>query len=141
MIKLQQVQRFLSSKQGTWLALIVAGLFILLILWRIYSAVAFLVIKPKVYSHVEPGSGFTKIIRKPQVNLSSLNIFGKYEAPQENLKNLPETNLNLHLDGVFVAVPEYLSQAVISVPGGEQKVFYVGDTVPGDAKLYRVLDN
>lgn len=141
MIKIQQVQQFLSSKQGTWLALAVAGLFVLLILWQIYSGLAFLFSKSKVYTGVEASHAFAKSIRKPQINLRTLTIFGKYVPTQGSLKNLPESSLNLHLEGVFVAVPAYLSQAVISVAGGKQKVFFVGDNIPGNAKLYRVLDN
>jgi type II secretory pathway component PulC len=141
MTKLQKAQQFLSSEQGTWLALAVAMMFVLLILWEIYTGIGFLFSKPKAYTTVKGSTAFAPIQHEPRVDLSALNIFGKYQPPQVDLKDLPDSNLNLHLDGVFAAVPEYFSQAVISVPGGEQKVYFVGDTIPGDAKLYRVLDN
>lgn len=68
-------------------------------------------------------------------------LFGEY-IPQGNEKgSIPKTILNLKLLGVLKATTKSHSQAIIQVVGGEEKVYKLNDTIPGDAKIIRIFDD
>jgi general secretion pathway protein C len=80
--------------------------------------------------------------------LASLHLFGRSEggpgqseqAQQEVAADAPETQLNLTLKGVY-APGSGGGVAIITAGGGAEKVYAVGDTVKGDARVARILAN
>jgi general secretion pathway protein C len=80
-----------------------------------------------------PGYGF----------LRSLHLFGEppQSAPTELPKPVeaPKTNLQLALRGIFRVGSSGPAVAIIADSSGEERPYRVGDTVPGDATIERIL--
>ncbi|PHQ81603.1 MAG: hypothetical protein COB66_01725 [Coxiella sp. (in: Bacteria)] len=66
-------------------------------------------------------------------NISQWHVFGTYD---DNMQNLPATQLQLVLEGVMLSPnnPQQ-SYAIISSPSTPAKVYKIGDQIPGGAKL------
>ncbi|AOY87796.1 general secretion pathway protein GspC [Marinobacter salinus] len=81
----------------------------------------------------------------PQINLSSLDLFGKATrgASEETIdtENLPETNLRLYLRGVLAASGEFPGSALIEDDKRNTEAYLVGDELPGNATLRSVYPN
>ncbi len=71
------------------------------------------------------------------------NVFGVAagNAPKkaEVVADTPDTQLNLELRGVLAYDPEASALAIISEGRGEEKVYGIGDELPGSATLEEVL--
>jgi type II secretory pathway component PulC len=67
--------------------------------------------------------------------IPAAHLFG--EAPLK-ADNLTQTRLNLELNGVMLGGKESHSYAIISEPGKNQKLYHVGDALPGGAKLHQI---
>jgi len=76
----------------------------------------------------------SRIVSVSQV--SQYHIFGVYN---DNLANLPETQLQLTLEGVMFSLNKGQSFAIMSSPDAPAKVYKIGDTLPGDATLEKVF--
>lgn len=69
-------------------------------------------------------------------NIIALNLFGEYQAqpvivqPKEEVKDAPETKLNLTLSGVVASSDEDIATAVIE-HNGKQNTFGIGDKIEG----------
>ncbi|HET9679315.1 MAG TPA: type II secretion system protein GspC [Gammaproteobacteria bacterium] len=73
--------------------------------------------------------------------LIGLHLFGIPNAPQQtdvSTINAPETRLNLVLRGVIAAEVAELSRAIIA-SGNEEKLYMVGENVPGGATIHAIL--
>ncbi len=139
MLKIDQIQHYAMSRKGGYIAWGIAAIFILLILWKLYTSILLLVSKPE---NTNSQTGTLNLSQQTyRTNLNSLHIFGLYQPANVDPNQLPKSTLNIQLNGVFVAVPKNLSQAVLTVPGEKQKVYYEGEELPGNAKLYRILNN
>ncbi len=78
-----------------------------------------------------------------EVSLDELEVFGKPgEEPAEpevvDTENLPETNLRLVLRGVMAAPVEHRTSALVEGPDSETDVYFIGEELPGDARLHQV---
>lgn len=74
---------------------------------------------------------------EPLAQISQWHMFGEYN---DSLANLPETQLQLTLEGVLLSLDKNTpSYAIISSPNKPAKVYKVGDTIPGNAKLQKIL--
>lgn len=73
---------------------------------------------------------------EPLANIADLHLFGVYSA---NLDNLPNTQLQLTLEGTVVSldVPAQ-SYAMITSPNQTTKVYKIGDALPGNAIVTRI---
>ena len=72
--------------------------------------------------------------------ITSLNLFGRADADTaEQLIDAPETRLGLELQGVFLAATEARSSAIVAERNGRGELYFVGDRLPGNAELVRVL--
>ncbi|MGF1643537.1 MAG: type II secretion system protein GspC [Thiotrichales bacterium] len=71
--------------------------------------------------------------------ISQLDLFG-IAALQSNAvpEDAPETQLNLKLSGIYALADETRGLALIGAGGAAEKLFKVGDIVPGNAKLSAV---
>jgi len=71
-------------------------------------------------------------------------LFGDAQAPQQKEvidEDLPETRLRLTLTGILEATDSKLASALIEGPDKTTESYKPGDTLPGNAKLERVLTN
>ena len=80
--------------------------------------------------------------REPDVALSSLLIFGNADkaasAPEEDIDNLPETNLKLLLRGVMSASGDFPGSALVEDNKSQTEAYIVGEELPGNATLRAV---
>jgi general secretion pathway protein C len=70
------------------------------------------------------------------------HLFGKLgaeaPAPVEEQEDAPDTQLSLELRGTITASEEGSALAIIAERGGAERVYFVGDAVPGGASLHAV---
>ncbi len=79
----------------------------------------------------------------PEVSLSSLPLFGEErigeQAPvEEDIDNLPETNLRLTLRGVMAASGDFPGSALVEDDKRQTEAYLVGEELPGRARLKAV---
>lgn len=78
----------------------------------------------------------------PDIRLGSLSMFGQKNeteaAPEENLDDLPETNLRLVLRGVMSASGDFPGSALVEDSKRQTEAYIVGDELPGNATLRAV---
>lgn len=80
----------------------------------------------------------TTKIERP-ADITKLHLFGIFDA---STQALPQTQLQLSLQGtVITANSNQLSYAIISSPTTSAKIYKVGDRVPGNAVIRRILKN
>lgn len=75
----------------------------------------------------------------PASQIASANLFGV--APLQRAGNLPETQLQLILRGVFTADDPALASAIIETPDGKMQIVKTGGGLGGDATLQQVHAN
>lgn len=69
--------------------------------------------------------------------IEQLHVFGIYN---DNLQNLPETQLQLTLEGVMLSVRNQAqSYAIVSSPSVPAQAYKIGATLPGDATLKKIM--
>jgi len=80
--------------------------------------------------------------QEPDITLASLSMFGNADqaeaAPQENIDNLPETNLKLILRGVMSASGDFPGSALVEDSERQTEAYVIGDELPGNATLRTV---
>lgn len=67
-------------------------------------------------------------------------IFGQYQAPLSEAE-IKQSTLDLQLVGIMFSSDEKHSQVLIRGQGGEEKVYGLGDTLPGGAKIKQIGKN
>ena len=79
----------------------------------------------------------TALIAHTTQNIPTLHLFGQYN---QTLKDLPQTSLQLDLEGISLAVtPGGISRAIIATPNQPTKIYKVGDSVPGGAIIRHIF--
>jgi general secretion pathway protein C len=78
--------------------------------------------------------------RKP-IDISKLNVFGKEQvtAAKIDVKNVPQTSLNLELHGIFASEDTSNSRALIALRGKVGELYTLGEKLPGNAILDSVF--
>jgi type II secretory pathway component PulC len=135
MLNTAKIQDFMASRNGQYAAYCIIAIMALLIFTKIYQGLSFFKSEKQA---VERSLQLKPVEKLP--HLSEFHLFGIYQTTV-NTKSLPPTTLNLKLEGVFASIPEAESFAIISVPGSEGKLYKLGGDLPGNAKLYRILNN
>lgn len=84
--------------------------------------------------------------RSVHVELSLLNLFGSVENASQGSTtnqgiNAPATRLNLELQGVFKADIKDASTAIIAEKNKKGILYGIGDSLPGNAKLFDIFDD
>ena len=78
----------------------------------------------------------------PTIDLASVPLFGDAsnlkEAPEPNIDDLPETNLQLVLRGVMSASGDFPGSALVEDSERNTEAYIVGDELPGNATLRTV---
>ena len=67
------------------------------------------------------------------------HLFGEYLPKDLAGDDVPKTILDLKLMGVMLAEPSQFSQVILKIPGGREKVYHEGDTIPGNARIVKIL--
>lgn len=75
----------------------------------------------------------------PLNKLTELHLFG--QNLEQNMGDLPETTLQLDLKGIYSDPNEEMGSAIIAVPGKQDHVYLIGDTVPGGAVLLDIYED
>lgn len=73
--------------------------------------------------------------------LRRLQLFGAENASADRVADAPETRLRLELKGVFLGATADSSSAIVAERGGRAQLYAVGDRLPGNAELMRVLSD
>lgn len=77
----------------------------------------------------------------PQLNkLAELHLFGQNMSNQD-IYSLPKTTLQLELKGLYSSPSPEMGSAIIAAPGEPDKVYLVGDILPGGAVLLDVYED
>ncbi|TGN41728.1 type II secretion system protein N [Marinobacter confluentis] len=80
--------------------------------------------------------------QEPDISLETLAMFGDADqpqaAPEEDMENLPETNLRLVLRGVMSASGDFPGSALVEDSKSQTEAYIVGDELSGDAILRAV---
>jgi len=70
------------------------------------------------------------------------HVFGKntgeIKPPAQETLNAPDTRLNLKLRGAIAADDDTVAHAIIAESNGNERVFFLNDSVPGGAVLHEV---
>ncbi len=78
----------------------------------------------------------------PDVSLASIPMFGDENAtesaPDQDIENLPETNLKLVLRGVMSASGDFPGSALVEDSDKQTEAYVVGAELPGNATLKAV---
>ena len=74
--------------------------------------------------------------------ITNAHLFGSAaevaEPIVQDTEDAPDTRLNLSLRAAVAADDNLIAHAIIADGSGKEKVYFVGDAVPGGAKLHRV---
>lgn len=73
--------------------------------------------------------------------IAALDLFGRAESAEIAAVDAPETRLQLELQGVFLGTGEGTSSAIVAERNRDGRLFFVGDRLPGNAELLRVLED
>lgn len=111
------------------LTLLIAGL-----------AVIYIVIVAMQWPMPRPPQTVQAVVRIPKLpQIELAHLYGNFV---ESVDSLPETQLQITLQGVIM-LPNTPNKdaAIISSPSQPAKLYHIGDTIPGDAELKRVMMN
>ncbi len=130
----EKLLNFKEQKQWIWLSIIViSSVFILFSIVNFYYF--FHRVKPQTTRAHLPQTKTATVSN----DLLSYPLFGQFLP--ENSKKIPKTLLNLKLIGILKASNPSRSQATISVNGGHEQNYFIGQILPGDAKIIRIDRN
>jgi general secretion pathway protein C len=81
-------------------------------------------------------------VKVPDIDLASVSLFGNEDQtvarPEQNIEDLPETNLRLVLRGVMAASGDFPGSALVEDSKSQTDAYMVGDELPGNATLRAV---
>lgn len=126
----EQVIEFLQKdKRVPLLIIVVLFLWMLSSLWQFWQAAQF------GRSNQNTVSSALALPTTPNIN--QWHLFGLYNA---SLADLPQTQLQLNLQGTIVSVKSpQNSYALISADGQTAKIYHIDDRLPGDAILKNIF--
>lgn len=73
--------------------------------------------------------------------LFTISLFGDYVPVNLADEEIKQSMLDLEIVGIIFATQEKNSQVIIRAGGGEEKIYQVGDTLPGGAVIKRIRQN
>lgn len=74
-------------------------------------------------------------------DIADMELFGRAENAEVAAVDAPETRLQLELQGVFLGTADGTSSAIVAERNRDGRLFFVGDRMPGNAELVRVLED
>ena len=110
--------------------------------WLIYPSTDGVIwVPPQMGSAVQqsPAAGDS---RKNYDAITNAHLFGSATDTAEPIiqdtEDAPDTRLNLSLRATIAATDNQIAHAIIADGSGKENVYFVGDAIPGGAKLHRV---
>lgn len=133
---------------GTFFLIALVAQAVAIFSWQVIGPVTFTSPRPSVKQKAvrRPGSGRPGQEAGP-VAVPGLSLFGKAEiaatARIDASVPLPQTTLNLQLKGVIAFTPKERALAIINEKGKSQedKVYGIGDKVPGNAEVKDIFSD
>jgi general secretion pathway protein C len=125
----------LSAKYAQWMSLALIVLFSVLILIECFalrfSSVSVPITQEKSIPVVAKQDSFEFILNS--------SLFGVYVPNDLNENNVKKSMLNVTLVGILFADKMEDSQVIIRSAKGEEKTYRIGDTIPGEAVVKRIM--
>lgn len=125
----------LSAKYAQWVSIALISLFSMLIVIEFsnlrFSPVNIPKIPEKNIAITAKKNSFESILHS--------SLFGVYVSNDLNENSVKKSMLNVTLVGILFADKKGDSQVIISSANGEEKTYKVGDTIPGDAVIKRIM--
>lgn len=113
------------------------GLLILLILLQIISL---------FYSKTSSLDELSPVLKvQPEISdykvIVKANLFGHYVPKDLNHAGIKQSLLDVEIAGILFSQKNEESQVILKESNGEQKIYKVGDSLPGGAVLKKILPN
>ncbi|HHH47260.1 MAG TPA: type II secretion system protein GspC [Thiotrichales bacterium] len=147
----RHIKAWLTGARGQRLALGATLVLLGALAWQLSQLTWLLIPEPTaddVRSTTQPVA--TPVSRAPDRDYSRIaqwHLMGKADAvpearPEPSVPvDAPETRLNLVLRGVLASGSKALARAIIAEDRGEEKMYKVGDRLPGNAELVEILSD
>lgn len=74
-------------------------------------------------------------------DVAAMDLFGRADTADVAALDAPETRLQLELQGVFLGNGDGTSSAIVAERNRDGRLFFIGDRMPGNAELVRVLED
>ncbi|MFT4060395.1 MAG: type II secretion system protein N [Legionella sp.] len=124
----------LSAKYAQWISWVLIILFSVLIIMECFS----LRISPVPVASeannipiVAQSNSFDAVLKS--------SLFGMYVSNDLNENSVKKSMLNVTLVGILFADKIDDSQVIIRAANGEEKTYSIGDTIPGDAVIKKIM--
>ncbi|NCT57833.1 MAG: hypothetical protein GW760_09030 [Legionella sp.] len=89
--------------------------------------------------HHQPIVNIAEPVKQPkQHKAAQVALFGMYTPDGLEGMGIEQSHVNASILGILYSSNEKSSQVLLEVPGHENKVFNVGDTIPGGAVIKRI---
>lgn len=131
---------FFNQNQKHLITAITFALVVLMAKTSAYSFLFFYVDLNRTEPTINPSTSTNT--RRVAVDTSQIrNLFGNFQATETVVvdQNVPETTLNLELQGIFTADDPEDSTAIVAQRGQSGQLFRIGDRLPGNATLEAVF--
>lgn len=128
-------QYFLSEKYARWIILSLSGFFICLIFLQLLH----LILGPRIapLAALERKTVPVTSEQTYQHAILEAALFGQYVPVRVGA--VKQSNLDLKIVGILFAKDPHASQVVIRAVNGEERIYTVGDALPGGAKITRIV--
>ncbi len=124
-----------SAKYAKWIIISLITLFTVLIVMEV--AWIFVSPLPKKIESIEVSAATSSISEDSHHNILKASLFGEYLPLNET--HVKKSMLDVILVGILFAEPIEDSQVIIRSANGEEKVYTVGDSLPGGVTLKRIM--
>lgn len=125
-----QVQAFLRTQRAAEIALLLFSLFLLYTFVQLTTAFWPVRVKAETNSVLQARV-------QPLPDIPGWHLFGNYAIVKAKL--LPQSQLNLTLEGIFYSSNPQQSQALIATTDVPVKIYKIGAELPGGAKVKEIL--
>jgi general secretion pathway protein C len=137
---LESLTSFFNQNQKHLITAITFALVVLMAKTSAHSFLFFYVDLNRTEPTINPSTSTNT--RRVAVDTSQIrNLFGNFQATETVVvdQNVPETTLNLELQGIFTADDPEDSTAIVAQRGQSGQLFRIGDRLPGNATLEAVF--
>jgi general secretion pathway protein C len=128
----------LSAKYAQWISLALIILFSALIIMTCFS-LRFSPIRAPIVS--ESNNTPVAVQSNSADSILKSSLFGIYVSNDLNENSVKKSMLNVTLVGILFADKIENSQVIIRSANGEEKTYQIGDIIPGDAVIKRIMAN
>lgn len=130
-------QYLLSAKYAQWITIALIFLFSVLIIGELFS----LRFSPVTVQAI-PETPKNKVVATKEDSVKSIlkaSLFGVYVSNDLNEQSVKKSMLNVTIVGILFADKIEDSQVIIRSSNNEEKTYKIGDKIPGDAVIKRIM--